>query len=499
MHLRIHRWLALSLAMVAIGGTTVAARGQENQISPAYTNVGSSTVSDVNRTPPTTPTSQNYLVSENLNADDANVAARLADIEKALKKIDDKTKADKEKAASGMTFTPAGRVQVDTASFTREGNYLGGVPEANGIEFRRLYFGGKGTGFDVIEYKVEFDFAGTMTNNKANNAYSTTSVPGKIAAKDVYVQVNELPMIGHVRIGNFYEPLGFETVTSDLYVTFMERANTSMITPDRHIGIMAFDHPFENENATWWLGAFCSAGGDGGMLFQETNSQTAAAATGRATWLPWYDEATNGRGLLHVGVAGSYRNAWGDQYPLTSPSLRPEESHLAATYNATMNNIDYVKELGAEMAFVYGPFSVQSEFVGAYAVDFAGDTHPINSCYVYTSYFLTGENRVYDRNSATFTRIRPFENFFRVRDENGDVCTGKGAWEVGYRWSYIDFRDAVSNTGKADRFSNHTLGLSWYLNPFTKMMFNYVYSTDDPRTGATGYLSTYEMRAQVDF
>ena len=56
----------------------------------------------------------------------------------------------------------------------------------------------------------------------------------------------------------------------------------------------------------------------------------------------------------------------------------------------------------------------------------------------------------------------------------------------------------------ASRFSNHTLGLNWYLNPFTKLMFNYVYSTEtDTQTGGThtspNYLSVYEMRAQIDF
>jgi phosphate-selective porin OprO/OprP len=62
----------------------------------------------------------------------------------------------------------------------------------------------------------------------------------------------------------------------------------------------------------------------------------------------------------------------------------------------------------------------------------------------------------------------------------------------------------------ASRFSNHTLGLNWYLNPYTKMMFNYVYSTEiDTQTGSLGaqggvhtspnYLNVFEMRAQIDF
>jgi phosphate-selective porin OprO/OprP len=488
MHTRTHQWLVLALAVLAGCGVATTAVGQ-NIAAPLP-------ATDATYGYAEAPT-DSYIATN--NADDSDLAKRVADLEKALKKYDDKAKADKEKAASMMSCTPMGRLQVDTALFNRDGNYLGGVPEANGIELRRLYLGFKGAGFDVVEYKFELDVAGTMTNYKANNAYSTTSVPGRIAARDIYLQINELPMLGHVRIGHFYEQLGLEAVTGDLYLSFMERANTSMITPDRHLGIMAFDHPFDYENANWFLGAFCSAGGDGGMLFQESDSQTATAVTGRFTWLPWYDEATNGRGLFHTGIAGSVRDAWGDQYPLTSPSLRPEESHLGATYNATMNNIDYVTEVGGELAYVYGPLSLQSEYVGAFAHDFDGDTHPIKAFYAYASYFLTGENRVYDRNSSTFSRIRPYENFFRVRDENGNVFTGKGAWEVGYRWSWIDFSDAVSATGKGDKFSNHTVGLSWYLNPFTKMMFNYVYSTDEPLTGDVGHLDVYEMRAQVDF
>jgi phosphate-selective porin OprO and OprP len=478
MHLRTHQWLASALA-VALCGTAVAARGQDNYA------------------PAAPPSDQTMFASENLNADDANLAKRLADVEKALKKIDDKAKADKEKAASAMSVTPAGRIQVDTSAFTQNGNYLK-TTEANGVEFRRLYLGLKGSGFDVLEYKTEFDFAGTNTNNAAG-AFPTSVTSGRVQAKDVYLQVNELPMVGHVRVGNFYEPFSLEDVSGDLVTTFMERGNPYLLVPDRHIGVMAFDHILGNENTTWWLGGFCSAGGDGGMLFQESTNHTAAAATGRLTWLPWYDEATEGRGLLHLGVAGTFRDAWGDQFPLASPSLRPEEAHLGKTYAATMNNIDTVNELGSELAFIYGPFSVQSEYVGAFAKDFTGEVHNINSFYIFTSYFLTGENRRYDRANATIARVKPFENFFRVRDENGCVYTGKGAWEVAYRWSWIDFSDAVSATNNGSRFSNHTVGLTWYLNPYTRFMLNDVYSTEQQLNGTLAYLNTVEMRAQIDF
>ena len=47
------------------------------------------------------------------------------------------------------------------------------------------------------------------------------------------------------------------------------------------------------------------------------------------------------------------------------------------------------------------------------------------------SYFLTGEHRPYDRTAGKFNRVIPFENFFRVRTECGEIVTGMGAWEQG--------------------------------------------------------------------
>jgi hypothetical protein len=132
MYLRTYQSLALSLAVTVACSAAAVVRGQE---------------------PATTPPAQTTFASENLNADDPNLAARLAEVEKALKKLDDKAKADKEKAASAMSITPAGRIQVDPAAFTQNGNYLK-TTEANGIEFRRLYLSLKGGGFDVVEYKV---------------------------------------------------------------------------------------------------------------------------------------------------------------------------------------------------------------------------------------------------------------------------------------------------------------------------------------------------------
>jgi phosphate-selective porin OprO/OprP len=217
----------------------------------------------------------------------------------------------------------------------------------------------------------------------------------------------------------------------------------------------------------------------------------------RFTWLPWYDEATEGRGLFHVGANYSYRE-------VADQGIRfrgTPGSHLAGNVADTtgIDNIMDYQLFGAEMAWVYGPLSVQSEYIAAYTNRSAGLVEPqYDGVYVQASYFLTGEHRPYKRGRGIFGRVKPFENFFRVRTCDGDVVTGLGAWEVAYRYSYAD----MLHPGVADsrRLGDHSLGLNWYLSPYTRLMFNYI-NADANQQGlaGTGNIDIYQMRAQIDF
>ena len=64
------------------------------------------------------------------------------------------------------------------------------------------------------------------------------------------------------------------------------------------------------------------------------------------------------------------------------------------------------------------------------------------------SYFLTGENRVYDRNMGCWTRVKPFENFFRVRDlRRLTFARARAPGKSPIAGDYIDFSDALSTAG----------------------------------------------------
>lgn len=88
-----------------------------------------------------------------------------------------------------------------------------------------------------------------------------------------------------------------------------------------------------------------------------------------------------------------------------------------------------------------------------------------------TGYFLTGEHRPYRKQSATFDRVKPFTNFFRVRTDDG-VKSGWGAWQVAARVSYVNLTDAGIRGG---RLTDLTLGLNWYLNPFMRVTSDIVH------------------------
>ncbi|MDZ7616520.1 MAG: porin, partial [Patescibacteria group bacterium] len=243
-------------------------------------------------------------------------------------------------------------------------------------------------------------------------------------------------------------------------------------------------------------------------LFQEVedtpaltdNDNGGAALTMRGTWLPWYDEATNGRGLLHVGGYYSYRDV--DSAEGLRFRQRPDNSfsdRVVDTGDGAMADAANWHLAGVELAMVYGPFSIQSEYAKAIVKRHSNADPEFDAVYVEFSYWLTGEHRAYDRKGGRFDRVKPFENVFRVRDENGNICMGKGAWQVAYRYGYLDLVDASVNGG---RVGSHTFGVNWHLTPYSRLMANFIHADCDATHRApagTSGMNAVTMRAQFDF
>lgn len=422
-----------------------------------------------------------------------DLAARVNELEKALKKMTDKEAADKAKAASKPTLTLGGRMLADAVFFHQNAASRAALTDAqDSVFFRSLRLVASGDMFDVFSYKLEVDFAGKTDASglPANNP----SFWEQVAFKDVYFQVKELPLLGNVRVGHFKEPFSLEQLESTLVQTFMERSVADVFAPARNMGVMALDFN-EEQTRTWAYGVF--------RQMDETPPYASAdnggwAFAARTTWLPWYDEPSDGRGLLHLGLGYRYLD-----FDNATQRIRQRPETNAGPRVVDTGNVGHmqnVNEIGPELAFVYGPFSLQSEWIGAFYNRGDGfDNLYFNGYYIYASYFLTGEHRTYNRREGRFDRVRPFENFFRVRTEDGSVATGKGAWELAYRYSNISLDDAAAGV-LGGRAQDHTFGVNWYLNPYMRLMCNYVRTNaSTANNGADVPMDILEMRAQFDF
>lgn len=424
---------------------------------------------------------QNEHVASNLAAD-RKLADRVAELEAALQEIQDTEAAAEQKAADRMSVTAGGRIYTDAVFFGQSASSVGEFGDAQDtVYFRTARIFLEGSGFDVFGYKIEMDFAGRDSDDEQLTKF-----------KDVYMHVDELPLFDRVQLGHFKEPFSLEEMTSSRFMTFMERGTLNVFSPGRNIGIAGYRYS-ANQRATLALGGFrtmqddppYAADDDGGYAF-----------TVRGTYLPWYDEATGGRGLLHTGLGYSYRDV---DDPIQRIRGRPEVAvGPYAVDTGDFGNVNDIQLINPEVAFVYGPFSAQAEYLAAF-YDNAGADADFHGAYVYVSYFLTGENRVYNRKKGAFDRVRPFENFFRVCTLDGDTATGRGAWELAYRYSWLDLDDAEAQV-LGGTTSDHTVGVNWYLNPYMRLMFNYVHSQVSPANNAPDNdMNIFEMRAQVDF
>lgn len=384
----------------------------------------------------------------------------------------------------GLSFTSAGglfkgklsgRIHLDVAAFERDDDIEAEFGDTDfpagtaGVEFRRVRLsleGEIGTALPVF-FKTEYDFATSETQ-----------------FKDVFVGIDKIPFVGRIQAGHFKEPLGLELLTSSRFLTFMERGTPmEAFLPERNIGVMASGAKL-NEHLTYAAGVFSDTGDAGKITTFDGNYRV----SGRVTGLPWYDEASKGASLLHLGVSGSYidpihsTNSTGVARFRTRP-----EAHLAPRFvdTGTIPDVDHAYLAGAEAAVVLGPFSAQAEYVRTW-VGAPGGTLAFDGFYIFGTWFITGEHRVYRRSNGTFDRVIPNHSF---------TDGGIGAWELAVRYSYIDLNDEGINGG---RLNNITAGVNWYLNPNAKIQANYVNAMLD-RGATDGTAHIFQGRVAVDF
>jgi len=334
-----------------------------------------------------------------------------------------------------------GRIMIDAATYMNSDNAL-----ANGAEIRRAR-----AALNMQLWKTwvsQFDVEFIQDNT--------------IEIKDMWLGYTGVHN-SIVKIGNFKEPFGLETLTSSRYIPFIERPLIDNFSPDRHIGAA-----YSGWGPRWQA--------TGGLFGQAVGSTDAVGAdqgygwTGRFTALP----VKTANGLVHLGIAGSYTRP----NAATSANLsdanqmrlraRPESHVNRGRFIDTgkMSNIDHEKLLGLEAAATFGSFSAQGEYNKA---TFARTLDTLvapsfDGWYGFVSWFPTGDHRPYDNTAGEFDRVIPKSH--------------RGALELLARYSAADLNDShASIFGGKEAIA--TLGTTWYANPNVRLMLNYSFVNND--------------------
>lgn len=388
--------------------------------------------------------------------------------------------ADRKQAdAARPTFRPLAFIHLDDYSFgqdTLNRATVGDIPD--GAAFRRAQAGFQGE-YKVTEYRFVMDFA----------------QPGRPTFLDVWGAVNDLPLLGQLKIGHFFEPFGLDRLTPARFMTFLERhLDDQAFSPIRSPGIQA-QNQYADDHGVWTLGVFRSRTDQFGDAVTDTGDW---AVTGRLTALPWFDEPSGGRYFLHLGTAHSYRR--------TIDHLLALRAQPEARLGAATPNVPFFVDTGliasdqhslheVEFACGLGSLYFQAEYTFASIDQLGGPQLWFHGWYAQAGYFLTGEHRPYNRTAGVFDRVTPFTEFFRVRGHDG-VCQGWGAWELAARLSYLDLTSANIGGGE---LTDLTVGLNWYLTPFMKLQANYIHAFLDPAAVPRSGADIFGMRFHYDF
>ena len=259
------------------------------------------------------------------------------------------------------------------------------------------------------------------------------------------------------------------------FIEFMERAAfIEAFQLDRQIGIGAL---YQREHFTLAAGVFGPHPFDEERWFQDVKTGSA-----RVTAAPINEEGH----VLHLAASWRSRGGATDFRAAPVPAndqfftyqARGADLHLASRFVVAPAIFDKDTFWGLEAAYVWGPWSIQSEYgqlKGEINELFVGDDPTYWGGYVEASWFITGETRPYK-----------FGEFTRQKVLNPVFEGGHGAWQLVGRYDVLSLTDNAATIINATPATTCTtcgeqktwqLGVNWWLNDHTRVMFNYGQST----------------------
>jgi len=337
-----------------------------------------------------------------------------------------------------FTLHIGGRLLIDAARYFEDKNDLG---ENFGLADARLELQG------IFRKDLAYRFSGGIF---------ASSDGGKISIKDLYVRYLGLRPF-FVTAGQQAEPFSLEAGTSTKRVTFMQRGLPNAFAPGDTFGLA-----IEGSGDRWHAkgGIFL---GDGAS--QKDQGDQGKGITGRVTAQPIARASSS----LFIGGSFSLRNTGFDDD--VQFENRPEMSLTDIRYvnTGSITGATSIRRLGVEAVAIWGPYSVQAEYMGARVPRANFGDPEFHGWYVFASWFPTGESRNYSLRTGNFRPITPKHDY--------------GAIELAARYSSIDL---TSETVFGGEEKNVTFGVNWYVRPRIRLMANYVFVWADENANDNG-------------
>lgn len=356
-----------------------------------------------------------------------------------------------ETSDGNFKFQLGGRVHFDAAYYDDDISDL-----RSGFLFRRARLSLEMTLYKDWFIKTQYDFA-----------------ENGVSASDIFVQYRGFTDTA-ITVGQFKVPFGLEELASSNNITFMERSTpTALFASSRRLGV-----GIDYGNDLFTVGAAVY----GRNVGTTTVGDDPIGFGARVTVAPINEKTA----VLHFGAAAAVERMddTGVIRLRDRPESRVDGERLIDTGN--ISNVRRIEKFGLEAAGVYGPFSVQGEYMkGKIKRENGFADASYDGWYAMASWLVTGESRSY--RGGTFGGVTPKNEY--------------GAIELAARYSVSDLNDfdlAFNNQGGEMKIL--TLGVNYYINRNFRVMLNYLNVNRDlfgPRPGDEPNI--FQARVQATF
>jgi len=361
-----------------------------------------------------------------------------------------------------FTFNPRGRVLMDFSS-THGSDF--DARNITGTNLRQARLGAQGN-IGALGYKIDAE----LSNNT-------------VSLSDAYLrwntQLGSIPTEFYV--GNKLKDRAIDSSTTLTRTPFMERnAVASVGMPASGYFGLGVQMKMIGQN---WHTTFGISGDDVGNTGDNSDSLTYA-------FRGHVNPVKRPSGFLHVGGWYVHEDYGVDTNRINrTPRVASRFNDNVRVSASAINDVTGEKVWGAELGGTWRNFWAFAETSETTLRSTSVGEVDQKAHSAYAGWLITGEKPGFSARSGVWgtTRVaRP------VTDG------GIGAWELAARWDKYDFTDAARG-GEGDSW---TLGLNWYLNNWSRVMFNYVRWNTDNQVGAyAGQDSgnTFNIRTQVVF